>query len=138
MRQTESHLREFDQLDTWDDDTILAALVRGQLRAVESAGAASADTGSAATALRGRLASGGRLIYAGAGSSIGQGVLDGAELPGTFSLPEERVRFLIAGGRAAVFDIDGAAEDDADAALRDVDALRPTSADALIALSASG
>ena len=138
MLQTECALHEFARLDTWDDAAIMAALVRSQASAVESVGAARAAIGGAARALGQRLVAGGRVIYAGAGSSIGQGVLDGAELPATFGLPSERVRFLIAGGRAAIFDIDCAAEDDADAARREVDALRPTPADALIALSASG
>src|SRR5882724_338330 len=99
MLQTERALHEFALLDTWDDAAIMGALVRSQASAVESVGTASAAIGMAAQALGQRLVAGGRVIYAGAGSSIGQGVLDGAELPATFGLPAESVHFLIAGGR---------------------------------------
>src|SRR5215470_15219311 len=138
MLTTERVSRELAGLDTWDDDAVMTALVRSQANAVRSVEAARSAIGRAAQALAGRLRAGGRLIYAGAGSSIGQGVLDGAELPATFGLPIGRLHFLIAGGRAALFDVDGAAEDDGAAAARELEALRPTPADALIAVSASG
>jgi N-acetylmuramic acid 6-phosphate etherase len=138
MLQTEQALNQFAGLDTWDDEAIMAALVVGHVRAVEAVAAACPVIGRAANTLAGRLSSGGRLVYAGAGSSIGQGVLDGAELPGTFGLPSERLRFVIAGGRQAVFAIDNAADDDIDAARHDAEAVNFVATDALIALSASG
>lgn len=138
MLRTEQISNQFAGLDTWGDEAIMAALVRGHARAIASVETACPAIGLAAAVLGNRLASGGRLIYAGAGSSIGQGVLDGAELPATFGLSPERLHFAIAGGRQAVFDIDGAAEDDTLAARRDADALHLTPADAVIAVSASG
>ncbi len=46
--------------------------------------------------------SGGRLIYAGAGTSGRLGVLDASECPPTFSVPPELVRGVIAGGTPAL------------------------------------
>lgn len=55
--------------------------------------------------------SGGRLFYAGAGTSGRLGILDAAECPPTFGTPPEMVQGLIAGGPAAVFKAQEGAED---------------------------
>ena len=67
----------------------------------------------AAAVLAERIANGGRLIYAGAGTSIRIAVQDGSELPATFGMPEDKIAYLIAGGRNAMFDTLAEAEDDA-------------------------
>ena len=54
---------------------------------------------------------GGRLIYAGAGTSGRLGVLDAAECPPTFGSPPELVQGLIAGGKEAMFVAQEGAED---------------------------
>ena len=54
---------------------------------------------------------GGRLFYAGAGTSGRLGVLDAAECPPTFGTPPEQVQGLIAGGREAMFQAQEGAED---------------------------
>lgn len=54
---------------------------------------------------------GGRLVYAGAGTSGRLGILDAAECPPTFGTPPELVQGLIAGGPAAVFKAQEGAED---------------------------
>ena len=51
-----------------------------------------------------RIQGGGKLFYAGAGTSIRVGVQDGTELPATFGISEDRLDYLIAGERAAMFD----------------------------------
>lgn len=138
MLQTESQLSEYSGLDTWDDEEILSALAQSQKRAIECMTAAFSSIASASREVAQRLRSGGRLIYAGAGSAIRQGIVDGAELPATFGLPLHRLCFLIAGGREAVFDGTGATEDDTRSAIRDVESLRLKDPDTMIALSASG
>jgi N-acetylmuramic acid 6-phosphate etherase len=138
MRKTEQHLSEFAGLDTWEDETILTALLQSQARAIESVRTAIPSIARAAAELAHRLRRGGRLVYAGAGSSIRQGIVDGIELPATFGLAPERLQFLVAGGREALFDSRGAAEDDAHAAMREVASLNLASTDTLIAVAASG
>lgn len=54
---------------------------------------------------------GGRLIYAGAGTSGRLGIVDASECPPTFGTPPEMVQGLIAGGREAIFKAQEGAED---------------------------
>lgn len=54
---------------------------------------------------------GGRLIYAGAGTSGRLGILDAAECPPTFGSDPGQVIGLVAGGREAVFEAQEGAED---------------------------
>jgi N-acetylmuramic acid 6-phosphate etherase len=81
---------------------------------------------------------GGRLIYAGAGTSGRLGVLDSVELLPTFSWPRERARALLAGGEGAMFAAVEGAEDDAAQGAADLRALQPTPHDSVIAIAASG
>ncbi len=81
---------------------------------------------------------GGRLIYVGAGTSGRLGVLDAAECPPTFGTAPEMVVGLIAGGsQALVRSIEGA-EDDVDAALRELNALGLSREDVVVGIAASG
>jgi len=54
---------------------------------------------------------GGRLFYAGAGTSGRLGVVDASECPPTFGTPPEKVQGIIAGGPPAVFQSQEGAED---------------------------
>lgn len=135
---TEDSNDRFADLDLWSDRDILEALIEGQQGAVEAVRRAEPMIAAAARALAEGLQQGGRLIYAGAGSSISIAVQDGAELPGTFGLPLERIHFLIAGGAASLIDIDGPAEDDDKAGATEAAALNCRKHDVMIAVSASG
>ena len=134
--QTETALADLTGIDTWDDGRVLEALVSGQERAIAAVGAATPGIAAAAEALAARLRSGGKLFYAGAGTSIRIGVQDGSELPATFGWPEDRIGYLIAGGRAAMFDTLADAEDDAVDGARAAEACEP--GDVVIAIAASG
>ena len=134
--QTEVSLTDFTGIDTWDDARILDALAAGQERAIAAVRAAAPSISAAATALASRLSAGGKLFYAGAGTSIRIAVQDGSELPATFGLAEERIGYLIAGGRAAMFDTIADAEDDAEEGARAAEACGVR--DTLIAVAASG
>jgi N-acetylmuramic acid 6-phosphate etherase len=138
VTSTETISNRYAEIDCWDDGSVLEALVGGQERAVASVRRAIPALASASDVIAARLRAGGRLVYAGAGSSAGIAVQDGAELPGTFGIPRSRIVFLVAGGLAALADIDGAAEDDDAQGRRDVAALGDLSADVMIAVSASG
>ena len=81
---------------------------------------------------------GGRLIYAGAGTSGRLGVLDAAECPPTFGVPHDMVQGLIAGGHAALLRAQEGAEDSPEGGARDVDALAIGDKDVLIGIAASG
>ncbi|MBI3366920.1 MAG: N-acetylmuramic acid 6-phosphate etherase, partial [Burkholderiales bacterium] len=85
-----------------------------------------------------RIAAGGRLIYAGAGTSGRLGVLDSVELNPTFSWPRERAVGLIAGGLEAMFQAVEGAEDDREQGAIDLGALQPTRHDVVLLIAASG
>jgi N-acetylmuramic acid 6-phosphate etherase len=81
---------------------------------------------------------GGRLIYAGAGTSGRLGVLDAAECPPTFGTPPEMVTAVIAGGAAALVRSVEGAEDDVSAGVGAMDERRVRAADIVIGIAASG
>jgi N-acetylmuramic acid 6-phosphate etherase len=134
--QTETTLANTVGIDTWEDARILDAMIAGQERAIAAVRAASPKIAQAAASTADRIAAGGRLIYAGAGTSIRIGVQDGSELPATFGMAEDKILYCIAGGRAAMFDTLADAEDDAAAGARDAAICKP--GDVMIAIAASG
>ena len=84
-----------------------------------------------------RLAHGGRLFYAGAGTSGRIAMLDASELPPTYGIDPSLVTVIMAGGQRAFFEAAEGAEDDEDAAIEAVN--REVKADdALIGVAASG
>jgi N-acetylmuramic acid 6-phosphate etherase len=138
MPQTEETSVRYAKIDTWDDERILDILAEGQLRAVEAVRQARPALAAAALAIIERLKGGGRLVYAGAGSSIRIAAQDGSELPATFGFPPERLVYLIAGGPQALLEGRGSAEDDETAARQAVAENDLGPADVVIAVSASG
>ncbi|WP_405013667.1 N-acetylmuramic acid 6-phosphate etherase [Kitasatospora sp. NBC_01539] len=117
----------------------IAELMNGEDRTVpEAVGRLLPEISAAVDAIADRLARGGRLVYAGAGTAGRVGVLDAAECPPTFSTPPELVVGLIAGGPEAVLQAVEGAEDDRGLAVRDLDGLGITADDAVIGVSASG
>ena len=137
-KQTEARHPQADGLDLRSDDAILALLAEGQAEAARSAGAAGLDIARAAALAAGAIRTGGRLIYAAAGSSGLMALADALELPGTYGVPRERIVVLFAGGQEALIDMRGGPEDDGAAAREAVVALAPTPRDCLIAVTASG
>jgi N-acetylmuramic acid 6-phosphate etherase len=81
---------------------------------------------------------GGRLIYVGAGTSGRLGVLDASEAPPTFCVPPTRVVGIIAGGDRALRTSSEGAEDDPKGAWEELEKLKLTGHDTLIAIAAGG
>jgi N-acetylmuramic acid 6-phosphate etherase len=84
------------------------------------------------------LKHGGRLFYAGAGSSGRLGILDASECPPTFRLPPDRVQGIIAGGRAAIWQSVEGAEDDAAAGAAALAQRGVSKRDVVVGIAASG
>ncbi len=125
-------------LDLYDTSALLAALVDDQQRAVDAVQAAAPQLARAVDATAQRLARGGRLIYAGAGTSGRLGVLDAVELNPTFSWAPERAPALLAGGPGAMFLAVEGAEDDGAQGAEDLHRLGPGADDVVFAIAASG
>jgi len=81
---------------------------------------------------------GGRLFYAGAGTSGRLGVLDASECPPTFGVDFDMVQGMIAGGRPAMFRAQEGAEDLPENGARDVDDHALKRGDFLVGIAASG
>jgi N-acetylmuramic acid 6-phosphate etherase len=135
---TERLSPRYTAIDSWEAGDILDALIEGQLAAVAAVQAARDALEAAAIAIEGRLRDGGRLVYAGAGTSGRLAVQDGAELMPTFSWPGDRLLLLLAGGNAALLDAIEGAEDDADQGASLVRDHQLDERDVLIAIAASG
>ncbi len=136
---TETFDDRYRGLENWDDARILDAIAEGQVAALKAvASARPAIERAASSAAKILSQGGGRLIYAGAGTPARLGVQDGAELTPTYGWPAERLAFVIAGGEKALLKAVENAEDDEDAARRDMAAVSPEAGDVCIAVSASG
>ena len=135
---TEERDFRFADLDGWSLTAAMEAMWEGQLAAVAAIGPALPAIAAATEAAKAALGDHGRIVYVGAGTSGRVAVQDGAELMPTFAWPNERVRFVVAGGESAfVTSIEGA-EDDTEDAVGQIDAARLTPQDVVIAVAASG
>jgi N-acetylmuramic acid 6-phosphate etherase len=85
-----------------------------------------------------RIEGGGRLFYAGAGTSGRLGVLDASECPPTFNTPPELVQGVIAGGDRALRWAVERAEDSPEQGETDLIERGLMSKDALVGIAASG
>jgi len=136
--ETERHSPRYSSIETWSPGDIMEAMIEGQFAAVAAVRAARTAVEEAALAIEPRLRDGGRLAYAGAGTSGRLAVQDGAELMPTFSWPQERLLLLIAGGRDALVQPVEGAEDESEEAIRLVRRYEMDTRDVLIAVAASG
>ncbi|MCX6132473.1 MAG: N-acetylmuramic acid 6-phosphate etherase [Ignavibacteriales bacterium] len=80
---------------------------------------------------------GGRLLYAGAGTSGRLGVLDAVECPPTYGVPFEMVQGMIAGGEKAMFRAQEGAEDKEENGARDIDERKVGERDVVCGIAAS-
>ncbi|MEU3193376.1 N-acetylmuramic acid 6-phosphate etherase [Streptomyces sp. NPDC006992] len=130
-----SELAEIDQLPTLeiakimnDEDSTVPTAVAAQLPVIAEAIDGIAE----------RMARGGRLLYAGAGTAGRMGVLDASECPPTFNTAPGQVTGVIAGGPGALVNSVEGAEDSAEAAADELAALKVTADDTVVGISASG
>src|SRR5437660_4692176 len=138
LMATEEVDPRFADLDGWPLTSAMEAMWEGQLAAVAAIGHALPSITAATEAAKAALGDRGRIVYIGAGTSGRVAVQDGAELMPTFAWPNERVRFIVAGGASAfVTSIEGA-EDDVDDAITQTNAAQLTPHDVVIAVAASG
>ncbi|WP_330331784.1 N-acetylmuramic acid 6-phosphate etherase [Streptomyces sp. NBC_00536] len=128
-------LADIDQLSTLD----IAVTMNAEDATVPTAVAAQLPRiATAVDAIAERMARGGRLVYAGAGTAGRMGVLDASECPPTFNTDPSVVVGLIAGGPSAMVKAVEGAEDSKELAVADLTALALTADDTVIGVSASG
>lgn len=137
-RRTEQVHPDFPDLDCLPPSELVRVLAADQQQALDAVQQAAPALSAAVEAALPCLEAGGRLIYAGAGTSGRLGVLDATELTPTFSWPPERAVPLIAGGERAIRQAVEGAEDDFGAGKRDVLGAGIGPRDVLIGVAASG
>lgn len=126
------------KLDTMDGAAIAALMNQQDLLVVQAVSKAVPTVGKVIDEIALRFQRGGRLLYAGAGTSGRLGVLDASECPPTFSVPPTMVVGIIAGGDHALRHAIEGAEDNSPQGADDMKALNVNENDVVVAISASG
>lgn len=138
IRRTESRHPLSAGLHALPDQDVLARVYRAHCAAMPAVESAIPAIARAAAAGAASLSAGGRMGYAGAGSSGLMALADCLELPGTFGIAPDRVPMLFAGGVGALLHMQGGVEDDPALALADLDRSGLVAGDTLLCLAASG
>ena len=116
----------------------LRILAVAQAEAAQAVELAVPEIAAAALLAAECIMGGGQLVYAAAGSSGLMALADALELPGTYGIPKDRIKVLLAGGMAGLTDMTGAPEDDEDEARAAIAGASVKAGDCVIALTASG
>ncbi|MED5488080.1 MULTISPECIES: N-acetylmuramic acid 6-phosphate etherase [Alteromonas] len=125
-------------IDTLSTEGILTRINNEDAKVANAVTSQIPQIGKAVDAATISIKNGGRLIYIGAGTSGRLGILDAVECRPTFSVPDELVVGVIAGGEKAIQHAVEGAEDDVDAGRADLVALSLNHNDTVIGISASG
>ncbi|MDD2795200.1 N-acetylmuramic acid 6-phosphate etherase [Acidocella sp.] len=137
-RGTEAAQAALADLDERPTLEIIRAFLAQEAAAQSTLNAVAPALAALADAVAARLRAGGRLFYAGAGTSGRLGLLDAVECGPTFGLPPGIIVPLLAGGTAAFIQAAEGAEDDTQAGAAALRAHHFTAADALVGIAASG
>lgn len=137
-RKTEARHAHAIGIDALAPVEVLGHLAQAQAEAAAVVKDAVPQIAAAAELAAAALKGGGRLIYAGAGSSGLMAMADALELPGTYGIPHDRIVILLAGGSASLSDLAGGYEDDRDLARRDAENAAIGRRDCLLVATASG
>lgn len=136
QRQTEQLHAAARGLDACSAEEIAATLLAGQVDALRTVSSAVSDIARGGQLMANAVRGGCHLVYAAAGSSGLMAMADACELAGTFGLPPERTRILMAGGIPTDAAMPGNTEDDTSEAENAASIIGK--GDAVILLSASG
>lgn len=126
------------QIDTLSTLSMAALINEEDHRCAEAVQAVLPQIAESIDLIYDKIRSGGRLFYAGAGTSGRLGVLDAAECPPTYGVDPGLVVGLIAGGPAAFLKAIEGAEDSRELGRQDLIDHQFTANDALVGIAASG
>ncbi len=137
-RGTEAARGELADLDERATLEIVKVFLAQEAAAQRALAAAAPALGHLADAVAAKLQAGGRLFYAGAGTSGRLGLLDAVECGPTFGIPDGLIVPILAGGPSAFISAAEGAEDDEQAAAAALQAHGFGAGDALVGIAASG
>ncbi|MFL6819876.1 MAG: N-acetylmuramic acid 6-phosphate etherase [Bradyrhizobium sp.] len=135
---TEQISPRFVDLDSWPTSDMIQAMYDGQLVACAAVRPALPAINDAVEDAVSALKRGGRLVYAGAGTSGRIAIQDGAELGPTYDWPSDRLVFVMAGGMQAVLQSVEGAEDSEANGIEAIANAEVQTHDVVIAVAASG
>lgn len=136
--RTEQVDAKFHMLDVMSTGELLSVMSENESEVPKAVAAQLSAIEKVIDGVVDRMLQGGRLIYIGAGTSGRLGVLDAAECGPTFSVNENQVLAIIAGGDEALRSPAEGVEDDPEAGAADLRAHHVTSKDAVVGIAASG
>ncbi|GGD51397.1 N-acetylmuramic acid 6-phosphate etherase [Lacimicrobium alkaliphilum] len=143
LQQLDTMVSEGRNPDTMDIDllsteAILHKINTEEQKVAKAVAAAIPQIAAAVDHIVDAFAKNGRLVYIGAGTSGRLGVLDAVECPPTFSVSDQQVIGIIAGGEGAMYKAVEGAEDDPALAIRDLQEINFSADDVLVGIAASG
>ena len=136
--QTESRNLASANLDELSSAQIVRLMAAEDAKVSPAVCSQAAEIARAIDAIADRLRAGGRLVYAGAGTSGRLGILDATECPPTFNTDPGQVLGVIAGGPNAITQAAEGAEDRPELAEQDLTAVGLSAADVLVGIASSG
>jgi N-acetylmuramic acid 6-phosphate etherase len=135
--ETERQDSRFGQLDQLSVLELVAIMNEADAEVAQAVAAQSVDIADAVAAISKRFALGGRVIYAGSGTSGRIATLDASEIYPTFGVAD-RVLALMAGGRDALVEPREGVEDDQQAGKIDALEIGLSEKDVLVGVASSG
>ncbi|HEX8524312.1 MAG TPA: N-acetylmuramic acid 6-phosphate etherase, partial [Tepidisphaeraceae bacterium] len=135
---TEQRLAESMNFDAMSIEDAVGMMNQQDARAVAAVAAEKANIAAAIKLVVPALKSGGRLFYAGAGTSGRLGVLDASECPPTFRTDPETVQGVMAGGMEAIFKAKEGAEDSAEQGAAAMDEKQVNAQDVVMGIATGG
>ena len=129
------HTMHFDKMTSAEQ---VAAMCRENANAVLAVEKAAPEIAKAIDAVAAAFNGGHRLFFIGAGTSGRLGVLDAAECPPTFGVPQDMVQGIIAGGKERMFSASENDEDKLENGVADVKNARLSAGDVLVGVSVAG
>jgi N-acetylmuramic acid 6-phosphate etherase len=135
---TEQQNRASSALDTLSALEIARVINQEDKKVAAAVRRALPQIAHAIDAIAAAIGDGGRLIYAGAGTSGRLAALDAAECPPTFNTDPSTVQYVIAGGNKALGRAAEYSEDSRSSGRRDMAKRKPGKLDVVVGVAASG
>jgi N-acetylmuramic acid 6-phosphate etherase len=135
---TEQQNRASSALDTLSALEIARVINQEDKKVAVAVRRALPQIARAIDAIAAAIGNGGRLIYAGAGTSGRLAALDAAECPPTFDTDPDTVQYVIAGGNKALGRAAEYSEDSRSSGRRDMAKRKPGKNDVVVGVAASG